>query len=557
MKIKPYDRRVQEMFQSNFFRIPRFQRPYSWDRGNIEEFWSDVFEGSGPGHFIGSMVVYGGSGADRFVVDGQQRLTTIIIFLAALRNVCAANEEPALAQGIQGIIERQDLNAQKRYVIRSETSYPYLQETVLKFGEADHDAKPSAEELGIQLAFYFATKGFSDMVAAAAEKVNPRAKKEKVRKCLEVCRDKLLGLDVITIELEDEDSAYLVFETLNTRGKDLEPKDLIKNHLTRLLPSGVEVDATRDKWNAMLRSLELADINVSTFLHHHWLSRNEYVPEKTLFRAVKTKVKKKDAKLYLDGLASDVARYRKIVNPGSFQWNNEATPIKDSLAALRIFKVTQPNPLLLSLLRALDEERISLKQARETINAIERFHFMYTAVAGQSSSGGVSKMYAAAARELTNEPDEQKRAKVLTEFRDKLKARIPDLALIATKLDDLRYGPGETRDRALLKYALSKIDRSLRKDAVVDYGKMTIEHIASQNPPAGTPAAAKVPNIGNLILVSEALNGKLKNKPFADKTKILTENGLPLDEHVTKAKTWGDAEIDARTMWIAKQLMKL
>lgn len=545
------------MFQSNFYKIPRFQRPYSWDRGNIEEFWSDVFEEATPGHFIGSMVVYGGAGEDRFVVDGQQRLTTIIIFLAALRNVCAANNEQPLALGIQGLIERQDLNAEKRYVIRSETSYPYLQETVLKFGEPDHDAKPSDEEQGIRAAFDFATQGFNSRVAAVVDKASsPSKAKLAVRKLLEGFRDALLQLDVITIELDDEDSAYLVFETLNTRGKDLEPKDLIKNHLTRLMPSGIEVDSARDKWNGMLRSLAQSEIDVSTFLHHNWLSRNEYVPEKTLFKAVKAKVKKKDAKCYLNGLVADVERYRRIANPVSFQWDNEATPIRDSLAALRIFKVTQPNPLLLSVIRSLDEKRISMKQAREAIRAVERFHFMFTAVAGQSSSGGVSKMYAAVARDLTNEEDEQKRAKILAEFRSKLKARIPDATTFETKLAELRYGPGETRDRALLKYALSKIDRVLRKDAVVDYNKMTIEHIAPQNPPVGVPITTMFSNIGNLTLVSDELNAKLKNKGFAEKKAIFASSDFPLDDVVSKAADWGDDEIKSRTTWIAHELMK-
>jgi uncharacterized protein with ParB-like and HNH nuclease domain len=72
MNIKPSESAIRVMFQSAFYKIPRFQRPYSWDRGNIEEFWTDVLEGTTTSYFIGSMVFYR-KGAETFVVDGQQR----------------------------------------------------------------------------------------------------------------------------------------------------------------------------------------------------------------------------------------------------------------------------------------------------------------------------------------------------------------------------------------------------------------------------------------------------------------------------------------------------
>jgi hypothetical protein len=547
------------MFQSSFYKIPRFQRPYSWDRGNIEDFWSDVVSSGEVGHFIGSMVIYAGPGEDKFVVDGQQRLTTIIIFLAALRDALAAAGEEQLARGIQGIIERQDLAAEKRYVIRSETSYPYLQENILKFGAAEVDLKPTDEEKGLQSAFEYAKRGFDEAVKKIRNTTGKTEawKKREIKKRLESYRDALLSLDVITIELDDEDAAYIVFETLNTRGRDLEPKDLIKNHLAKLLPKQTEVDSTREKWDKMLDALAANEIDVSTFLHHQWLSVYEYTPERALFKAVKDKIKKASAKAYLNSLVADVDRYRRIVDPVSFKWKKEEDPVKASLQALRIFKVTQPTPMILALLRALDEKRISLKQARDAIGDIERFHFMYTAVAGQSSSGGVSKMYAAAARELTKEQDDQKRAKVLTDLRAKLRARIPEKSAIDAGLRELRYGPGEARNKPLIRYILEKLDASMRTDAAADYSKMTIEHLAPQNPPPGAVAVSLAPTIGNLVLVSEALNGKLRNKPFQDKLKALIDARVPLDNIIKNAKEWSDTEIDTRTEQIAQTLRKL
>src|SRR5262249_55976174 len=135
MNIKPYDSKIRKLFQSSFFKIPRFQRPYSWDKGNIEDFWSDIVASGKPDHFIGSMVFYTeNTDQELFVVDGQQRLTTITIFLAALRDTLSEVGEGDLADGIQGVIERPDIGAKKRFVLLTETSFPYFQEYIQKNG---------------------------------------------------------------------------------------------------------------------------------------------------------------------------------------------------------------------------------------------------------------------------------------------------------------------------------------------------------------------------------------------------------------------------------------
>ncbi len=138
MKIKPSDKDINTLLGSGFYVIPRFQRPYSWEAENILDFWNDTCVQSSEDYFIGSMVVYPESeGSNRwYVVDGQQRLTTITILLCIVRDVMA-EMDPNLAQGIQGLIERRDINNKAQYVLYAETSYPYFQDHIQKFGEPD------------------------------------------------------------------------------------------------------------------------------------------------------------------------------------------------------------------------------------------------------------------------------------------------------------------------------------------------------------------------------------------------------------------------------------
>ncbi|MFZ0745905.1 MAG: DUF262 domain-containing protein, partial [Terracidiphilus sp.] len=85
-----------------FYRIPRFQRPYSWDRTNIEDFWKDAVVENEDQYFIGNCVVYDDKTA-MGVVDGQQRLTTITLLLCALRNAFEIEGFPNLAKGIHAL----------------------------------------------------------------------------------------------------------------------------------------------------------------------------------------------------------------------------------------------------------------------------------------------------------------------------------------------------------------------------------------------------------------------------------------------------------------------
>src|ERR1043166_6394303 len=110
MKIESLDQEIRTLLSSGYYTIPRFQRPYSWTRENIQEFWDDVVRDNPEDYFIGSMVVSKETNQRFGVVDGQQRLTTIMILLACIRDALAKHNFQDLAKGIQGLIERRNID---------------------------------------------------------------------------------------------------------------------------------------------------------------------------------------------------------------------------------------------------------------------------------------------------------------------------------------------------------------------------------------------------------------------------------------------------------------
>lgn len=551
MNIKPSESTIRVMFQSAFYKIPRFQRPYSWDRGNIEEFWTDVLEGTATSYFIGSMVFYKKTN-ETFVVDGQQRLTTLTIFLAALRDTLRDEDEGSLAKGIQSVIQRKDINDELRYVLLTETSYPYFQDRIQSYNAPELNDTASSEEAGMADAYEYARQKFKEIVDSHSQK-KAAQKKAAVRAALQELRDRLLDLQVIIIQLDNEDDAYIIFETLNTRGKDLAVQDLLKNHLARLLPaSSADVDATRKRWGSITEDISQSDLDMSNYVHHFWLSREDYTSLKTLFKRIRSKIVKSNAKQFLKDLEDGVETYRRIFDPDAFEWSADERPVARSLAALQTFRVRQPTPLVFALLRAHSSDLISLKQLKGALHAIEAFHFQHTAIASLSSSGGISFMYAAAARDLYIEASAQKRATHLQTFRKKLCERIPEESTFAAQFVEVKFLSSDSKQRPLVRYILEKMDHHLRIDKIVDYEKMTIEHIAPENPSIAKSPKLDPGGIGNLVFVSKDLNEKLKNKDFSAKKSILLEAGIPLDHVLKNATQWTAKEIKQRAELMAK-----
>jgi uncharacterized protein with ParB-like and HNH nuclease domain len=215
------DKDVESILASAYLKVPRFQRPYSWDKGNVAEFFNDTIVEPSDDYFIGSVVFYRDRSDTFGIVDGQQRLTTITLLLCALRNAFAGAGLENLARGIHSLIERADRSNQMQYVLQTETSYPYFHEFIQKYGAPDYASEVGEEEVRLEEAFRYITEQITTVTDSinGDETLRKDVKRRRLETRLEEIRDRVLKLKLIVIELDNEDDAYLIFETLNTRGK--------------------------------------------------------------------------------------------------------------------------------------------------------------------------------------------------------------------------------------------------------------------------------------------------------------------------------------------------
>jgi len=542
---------LQQVLSANLFEIPRFQRPFSWDSGNVDDFWLDCILEGGTEYFIGSTVVYPSSRGPLSIVDGQQRLTTATLILCALREAFASHGLTDQASGIQEFVERKDVDNKAVFVLDTETSKPFLQEYIQKDSPPDLEPDNSEEIRALDNAYKRLNTKIADeieAVEAASKGLTPKKRIAAVRKRLSELRDQLLSLKMIVVEVADEEDAYIVFETLNARGKDLELADMVKNHLFKLIGTAKKnVDPARITWSNIREEFDQssARINVNTFLHHSWLSRNPYVAENKVFSEMRKEIRKPDAKDFLQTLRAESVTYRSIKEPSSRTWTKEQRPIARSLTALAQFGISQPLPLVLSILRAFDDGKISRKQCVAALWTIEAFQFSHTVVAQKSSSGGMSYLYARFAREIANEKTKSKRDNLLRDMRNELLARRPSRAEFIEGFMRFRYSKEFSGDRGTVRYILDRQYRKLSGHTTTDFSAMTIEHLGSQSGTKLQPES--IASIGNLVYVGEALQLKLGNKRFAAKQEILKEQDEAwIPAEVLDAKKWGKVAIASR-----------
>jgi uncharacterized protein with ParB-like and HNH nuclease domain len=559
MKIESYDSTLDQLLTMGYFKIPRFQRPYSWERAEVEDFWNDTIVESESEYFIGSIVLFKFSNGIFGIVDGQQRLTTITMFLCALRNLLRDFGFKPLAEGLHRLVERPDINNKNQYVLQTETSYPFLQEHIQNFGTLESNVEPGDEEFRLKEAFDYLCEGLQGAANAIQEDttLTEEKKREKLNARLIQLRDKILKLKVIVITLNSEDDAYMIFETLNTRGRDLTVSDLVRTHVTRLIPQrNVNVDTAKDRFNAVVAAFEAAsgEASVNSFLHHYWLSKYDYITEKKLYKQFKKTIKTKDhAKGFLQSFESDADVYRLIHEPDSHKWRIEELPIKEALSALLLFRVRQQLPFVLSVLREYFANSLNLKQTKRALCAVESFHFTFTAVTSQRSSGGISFMYALHARQLQAASTQAAKIQQIDALLAKLQDKVPAYQEFEANFRTIMASEKFTKRKPLVFYILGRMSRELGK-LHLDMSRMTIEHLANQSQSKGsTLTDEQIAEIGNLLLVDEPLNAKLGTKPVPDKLKLLkTAPVVWTDDILRKQTTWGPNEIRKRTDHLAK-----
>lgn len=451
-------------------------------------------------------------------------------------------------------------------MLDTETSFPYLQTHIQSFEESpskiNFDCDVGAEEANLKLAY--------DLLSEKLEAYIPEISDIQLQQDLftpensiiklKALRDKFLSLKLVFIQLDNEDDAYLIFETLNARGRDLRTSDLVKNLLLKTIKSAnTSYDSPKQAWNKLIKGFDDISENdvIDVFLLHYWISKQEYTTDKKLFSCIKGYISKSpnNAKELLEDLSASAIDYCKMLSPENTTWTKEQFEIKLSLEALNSFKVKQQSSFVLSLLSAYRERKITLKQLRFMITKIEHFHFVFNAITQQRSSGSIASMYSQHAINLsrTNTPDDIQQ--ILSSLSRKLEEKVPSYEEFEVKFLELKYLSNKTRNKPVIKYALRRLIGNNTNGLDINHDNLTIEHLIPEAQIKNGSNPEMIGSIGNLILTDSYTNGhKLKDKNPTEKIKLLTQAGYPLNKFFLDNREWDDSGVLERTKKMSKSL---
>ena len=534
---------------ANFLTVPRYQRAYSWEDENVGDFLTDVntsFNNGAAEYFMGSVVIQG-SDQKYEVVDGQQRLTTATILVAAVRDYLSEKGQAAIAEGLerQFLLTKDTWQQQiKPRMVLSDYDNAFFVSNILESNGATA-LKPMRESHERILKARAASRTF--IVGFVAQTANWL---ERLQRLVEFLEHKVR---VIMVMVPSQANAYVIFETLNDRGRDLSASDLLKNYLFG--KAGERLDEVQTKWNLMLGALEMhgGDAVVITYIRQLWSATREVAREKELFSKIKDKIINVQTAVDFAGeLHERASRYAAIINENDASWDDLGAEAKSIIRSLNLLKLERHRPALLALICCFEKNECT-KAMRFLLNGAVR----YLIVTG-AGGGTLEGAYADAARKIFSGE-----IKTAAAFAKELQKIIPnDEAFKAS------FKTARSSKAFLARYYMTTLERAANGEENCELvpnenvAAVNLEHVLPENPEQNWAhvepdvAAAYSKRLGNLAILSTALNTEIGNKGFEEKRKLLSTSNFKLTRGIAEYSTWGPAEIDARQAMLADLAVK-
>lgn len=572
MKMQAYTKTIQDILSVNKrYIIPRYQREYSWKTNQLNELWDDIVDNivlrdgelSTSEYFIGSLVMVGDDKDSKLeIVDGQQRLTTITILLSALVEAFKSAGEHNLAQGVYSYIEARNLMNEPYFRLITKTSEPFFQSAVQHLNKESRTPNNQEESNLLEAYKFFLRKlQMKNLMVHLNEEKELKLSvgdKHQYIICLSAIRDQILALETVYITVANRFEAYTIFETLNAKGMDLSTMDLIKNKIFQCLPANHPSDIAKEGWEEIKGNLRerSSNTNLSTFFRHFWISKYEKTTEARIYRSFNKIIDQTNERMreFLEELKLESNNYKLITKPLESDWPlQEQTEIYLSLKALNNFKISAANSLLLALIAGYKAQQptVKLKQLKKCVNAIEKFHFIFSAVCSSRASG-LEVTYSRLARELRESNSTEQSTFIVEELLSYLRERLPSKHEFIDKWCQLEYTDENEKDKKLIQYVFSKWESHLQDTNELSVLNVTLEHIGSQS----THNEVSLGMMGNLLPLSGGINNRIGNVDYKSKVKAYQKSALKTVEQFVqqyeKEENWTHELILERTNAMAE-----
>lgn len=525
MSFDAHEEKIRKIFAGDTkFEIPRNQRKYVWKEKQWKELLGDILyikrkqavEKKEINHFLGTFVLQ--ESENRYeIIDGQQRITTLLLILSsicAIFNELESEEEHG--QTRQYLVGNIGLKSQ--YCRMENTNIINI--TVIIESIAEYRENMTSKSLidtsllnrtgegnkGVIECFYFYYNYLKDNFNNIDELV--------------LLRNIILDMKVIHIASEDELDCYDIFEILNARGVDLEDSELLKNFIFKYAQPKYSIDRAKEIWTKIEENMGKCNGNMEQFLIH-FVTYRFYKPTKDegVFRIIKTNTDKEKVNELLDNILESSEKYIWFYRPE----NCSNKIIRESLEYFKLVNHRQFRPMFMSILEILHSGDVNEKQVEKICTYLLNFSFGFTFVMGNNSNMIDTKVHS-----LSQNVYKQHSVESLKKIKTELEPYYPSYKEFKNSFSNLGFSNknrkyNNSNNRKRMFYVLTKIEEKKQetKELICNVSECNIEHIMNDSETNDITS-----KIGNLLLLSEHINNKMGNASFSEKKDKLKRSKL-------------------------------
>jgi len=554
---------------SSYFQVPVYQRKYEWEKEKqVVRLVDDVFDTIGKPYFMGPLILCARPSGDinsrtNYVelIDGQQRLATLAVFMRALIDYIQKRKSDASfparlkedMNNIQYTLKRKiikgELVKNEPVVHLSSKIDRFFREEIL-MNDTDKIEGDRLKRMkkGQHPSINRLIDAYLKIWQRLEDEYDSKMGEELLAQLSRLANSILTEKMFLVIGVQDYADAYTIFETINERGKRLTLSDLVKNLCFKKMDAldARDLEDFEERWDE-------AEVKVSDFagfIWHAWVSRFESCPKSVLFKELEKRMKGMDAgkafDFTTDLILDEVRYYHNYENPAEEQDEEK----RRYLRMLRTMDATRCYPLLLSVDSSREKGNIETQVANNIIKIITCLTFWYSGVCSKDAKR-LEGHYHDLARKMRNMEKEEGTA-TLGWIAEELQKQFPTINECKAAFTESRF-----IDTDFVKMVLENVEGKEYPKAEMTLKsskEVQLEHILPKRPdpdwkevfPDDRDLREYADKLGNYTLLHGPLNRQALNAPFAKKKALYASSEIGLTKELMEVEKWNASEINRR-----------
>jgi len=547
----------------NRYMLRENQRRYAWKEKQIRQFIEDVISiynetgGRAEEYFFGPMV-FANAGKEIAVIDGQQRLATVGVFLGVIRDMLIDKKKSPRSKRIQNSVQGMlQFNVPERIhisrIILGEANREFFSEYIVNEKSAEEKVAELNKKYSKTDPNYWLAWAYCEFHTTLKNLVQNETLRSYSR-LLSIVLDVFTVVRIMASSLKD---GFRIFETLNERGVRLSDSDLLKNYVLGHCDHK-EFYRINRIWEGMIN--ELKGRTPDEYLRYFWIANHEHVTKHDLYTFVTNYLKRGNTKAkikkYVESLSEQAKIFSALHNPeGSVKkWWGDKELIRD-LTHLNVLNGQLVKIVLLIARARVGGGAMNKKKYKRLVHVLIGY-FYRSKVIHNKNATDVERIMASVAKNI------QCAKKINMQ---KIEVVLKNDKTYPSDIEFQNRFVTEKLDQGIQKYTLLQLELKINPGSDVEpLSTITVEHIIPKKlTPYWNRRIKKsdhvrlLDTVGNLTLLKRDKNIKLGNGTWGEKKRVYKTSQIKITKSVAKNKKWRRKEIEKRSECFSKLAKKI